>query len=46
MRQLQTYVFIFFQAKSDCYTQINGIGMNRLKYRKENIEAGELLKDA
>ena len=38
--------FHFFQAKSDCYTHINGIGMNRLKYRKENIEAGELLKDA
>ena len=46
MLSIKIHVFIFFQAKSDCYTHNNGIGMNRIKYRKENIEGGELLKDA
>ena len=48
MSSIKIHVFILFQAKSDCYTHIkvNGIGKNMIKYRKENIEAGELLKDA
>ena len=48
MSSIKIHVFIVFQAKYDCYTHIkvNGIGKNMIKYRKENIEAGELLKDA